>query len=171
MGFLLPQWKHRNLIRGENADYMPETWSTFDTCLVNPSTTMETVMLSDDWLEAVKVLRWYLFCLLQRKKRNPHNPLLKLLQARLEGGGAFQKYLLYPDSETTRSMAPHLIGLGRVGRGEPGDKARGGWGRIYDLSIFPPFFFAAKQDCWLGACRDEWSSYKLVDLKDNTEEL
>lgn len=59
MGFLLPQWKHRNLIRGENADYMPETWSTFDACPVNPSTSMETVMLSDDRLEAVrkKVLR------------------------------------------------------------------------------------------------------------------
>ncbi len=106
-------------------------------------------------------LSWNLFCL-AAIQRDPHNPLLKLLRAHLEGG-CTSKYLLYPDTETTRSKALHLIGQGKGEEGSQG--TRRGWGRIHDLSIFP--FFAAKQDFWLGACRDEWSSYKLVGLKDN----
>ena len=52
--FLLPPWKHRNLIREENADYVPVTQSTFDTCLANPTPSVEMVMLSNDRLEAIK---------------------------------------------------------------------------------------------------------------------
>lgn len=40
-------------------------------------------------------------------------------------GGAFQKYLPYPDTETNRSKALYLIGQSGK-RGEPGDKVRGG---------------------------------------------
>lgn len=67
-------------------------------------------------------LRWNLFCLLQHIK-NPHNPLLKLLWAHLGGGGgAFRKYLLYPDTETTRCKALYLIGQGEGEEGSQGTR-------------------------------------------------
>lgn len=39
-------------------------------------------------------------------------------------GGAFQKYLLYPDSETNRSKALYLIGQAKEEEGSQGTRRR-----------------------------------------------
>lgn len=98
--------------------------------------------------------------------KTPNNPQLKLCRVHL--GGSVSKISALPRHQDHPMQGSVFNWTGRGRRGEPGDVQRGGWGRIYDLSIFPPLFFLAeKQDCWLSACRDEWSSYKLVNLKDN----
>lgn len=72
-------------------------------------------------------------------------------------GGNVLKISALPRHRDRAIQGSEFNWTGKGRRGEPGDNARGGWGRIYDLSIFPSF--AGKQDCWLSACRDEWSSY------------
>lgn len=93
--------------------------------------------------------------LIKKSSRNP------LLRAHL--GTGVSKISALPRHWDHPIQGSVFNWMGRGSRGAPGDKTRGGWGRIYDLSIFP--FFDEKQDCCFSACGDEWSSYKLTGMK------
>lgn len=69
-----------------------------------------------------------------RTRKKLHNPLLKPQWVHLRGSVSKISALPRLWDQPIQGFVFNWTGKGK--RGEPGDKAKGGWGRIYDLSTF-----------------------------------
>lgn len=126
MMFSLPQWCHKN----PSHLSMRCCW-TFNAVPMSSDNSREETKLGRSEMKFIQPTA--------TQKRKPHNPLLKVFRAHL--GGSASKITALP-RHRDQPYQGSVFNWTERGRGrEPGDKVRGGWGRIYDLSSFPFF-------CW-----------------------